>query len=43
MAHKFYIKCGDVCQRRIGISLFTLITLLSIVSLFLVLIGISGF
>jgi len=43
MTHKFYIKCGDVCQRRLGISLFSLITILSIVALLVVVIGIAGF
>ena len=41
MAYGFYIKCGEVCQRRVGISLFTLIAILSIVALLLVLIGIT--
>ncbi len=41
MAHRYYIKCDEVCQRKVGISLFVLITILSIVVLLLVLIGLS--
>ena len=41
MAHRYYIKCDEVCQRKVGISLFVLITILSIVALLLVLIGLS--
>ncbi len=41
MAHKFNIKCGEVCQRIVGISLFTLITILSIVAVLLFLTGIQ--
>jgi len=40
MALKCLERCDEICQRRIGIVLFTLITLLSIGSLISILIGI---
>ena len=40
MEFKCIKKCGEECQRRIGIALFTLISLLSVGSLIGVLINI---
>ena len=41
MAHRYYIKCDEVCQKKVGVSLFVLMTILSIVAILLLFIAIS--
>lgn len=36
MADRYYIKCDKVCQRKVGITLFVLIAILSIMAILLV-------
>ena len=37
MAHKYYIKCDEACQKKVGISLITLLSIISIGGLLIVL------
>jgi hypothetical protein len=39
MTIKYLDKCGEVCQRKIGTSLLTIMGIASLAALFLVLIG----
>jgi len=39
MTIKYLDKCGEVCQRRIGISLLTIMGIASLAAVFLVLVG----
>jgi hypothetical protein len=39
MTIKYLEKCGEVCQRRVGISLLTIMGIGSLAALFFVLIG----
>ena len=42
MAHRYYIKCDEVCQKKVGISLLTLLTILSIIGLLVVFTAITA-